>query len=93
MRTVLALTSLCTLVFLAYAKIDGLDKARRIGKNGLPDVDVVINADESVKNCSGGIRTNPDGIVIEAGDGSDVKVNAKEGPGYQAVQASSQCQT
>ncbi|KAH7709889.1 hypothetical protein AAVH_22822 [Aphelenchoides avenae] len=121
-RFVLFVTSLCVLSSIAYGKIEGVDKARsrKIGKNGLPDTNVVINADESkpadcgfgdpVKPSRGSrrfkrqtqrergvspqrrIRFTPDGdIAVDAGDGSDVKVTAKEGPGWQVVAVSERC--
>lgn len=63
----------------------------------------MINADESKPADCGfddlfgrlrgkrRIRFTPDGIAVDAGDGSDVKVKTKEGDGWQMVAVSERC--
>ncbi|KAH7702952.1 hypothetical protein AAVH_29887 [Aphelenchoides avenae] len=104
-RFVLSLAVICFLVPIGSGKIEGIDKQRKIGKNGLPDTNVVVNADES-KDADCGIdlsqlrgarrgkrriHLTPDGAVVNAGNGSDVNVTGKEGPGWQAVVIHEKC--
>ncbi|KAH7700040.1 hypothetical protein AAVH_32846 [Aphelenchoides avenae] len=89
-KILLLASFLCVAVRPTFAKIEGADTLRR-----LPDTNVVINADERRKCFQAllrkkrRVRFTPDGMAVDAGDGSNVKVKANNGGDF--VMASENC--